>query len=92
MSSGGASSEPKPNPGQSQNLAVRITVVTAPKTTAEAGSEAGEFVVRVETASGQGVPNKGVQFGQTSGPFGFVFAPYTATTDSAFETRSFRSS
>jgi len=80
---GGSSSEPKFDPGPTQKLPARITVVTAPKTTAEAGADAGDFVVRVENASGQAVVGHPVQFSQTSGPTGFVFAPYTATTDSS---------
>src|SRR5689334_4305620 len=80
---GGSASEPKSESSQYANLPARVVVVTSPKTTAEAGSDAGDFVVRVETISGRGVPNLRVQFSQTSGGTGFVFAPFSATTDSA---------
>ena len=80
---GGSSSEPTKVTPPIQNLPARITVVTAPKTTAEAGSNAGDFVVRVENTAGAGLAGKGVMFGQTSSAGGFVFSPFTATTDSA---------
>lgn len=82
-SCGGAGSDPTKAKPAISNIPARIIVVTAPKTTAEAGSNAGEFVVRVENTTGDALAGKGVMFSQTSSIGGFVFSPFTATTDSA---------
>lgn len=78
---GGATSEPKTEPLE-DTKPVRIVVVTAPASSGQVGTGGGEFVVRVENATGRGVRGVRVDFSsQTSAPF-FNFAPSETTTDS----------
>ena len=79
---GGSTSEPTPTPTPPPVVRpARVVVVQSPATTGGPQTAAGEYVVRVEDAGGQGVTGVRVQFsGQSGRPFTFV--PRDTTTDS----------
>jgi len=77
---GGSTSEPKAVP--LPKAAARIVIVTSPATTGGAGAAAGDFVVRVEDASGAALSGRRVGFTAQSGSNGTRFSPDSATTDS----------
>jgi hypothetical protein len=82
---GGSGSEPTPPPTPAPTIKppVRVVVVTSPATSGGPESAAGDFVVRVENAEGQGVRGVRVDFNSQSSKPPFRFAPGSDTTDSA---------
>ena len=78
---GGTTSEPTTEVLE-DNKPARVVVVTPPASSGQVGTGGGEFVVRVENATGRGVRGVRVDFSaQTSAP-SFNFAPSETTTDS----------